>query len=89
MNGSPAQIRAIETLARHHLNDRESLEQLIRLFPETKSAGVQVAIASVLIRADYGSIATPKLAEMLRQSRLKSPQGENLIDVLIRRLPAP
>jgi hypothetical protein len=62
MNGSPAQIRAIETLAGHRLSDRQSLEQLIRLFPETKSVGVQVAIASVLIRADYGSIATPELA---------------------------
>jgi len=89
MNGSPAQIRAIETLARHRLSDRQSLEPLIRLFPETKSVGVQTAIASALIRADYRSIAKPELAQTLRQHRLKLPQGEDLIDVLIRRLQAP
>jgi hypothetical protein len=88
MQGSPAQIRAIDTLARHRLSDRQSLEEMIRLFSQTGTVGVQTAIASVLIRADYRAFATPELVETLRRSRLRPPQSEDLIDVLIRRLQA-
>ena len=49
-------------------------------------SSVQRAIAGVLIRADYQTLARPELARALRQHRLKSPDGEDLIDVLIRRL---
>ena len=48
--------------------------------------GVQTAIAAVLIRADYRSIASPELVQTLREHRLKSGAGQDLIDVLIRRL---
>jgi len=88
MNASPAQIRAIDTLARHNLSDRDAIAELIRLFPRTTSLGVQTAIAGALIRADYRAFATPELAQALRQQRLKAPQGDGLIDALIRRLPA-
>jgi hypothetical protein len=86
MNGSDAQVRALDTLARYHLSDRESLEELTRLFPRAKSVNVQRAIAGILIRSDFQTIATPELVKTLRQSRLKSPDGADLIDVLIRRL---
>jgi hypothetical protein len=86
MNGSDAQVRALDTLARYHLSDRESLEELTRLFPRAKSVNVQRAIAGILIRSDFQAIATPELVKTLRQSRLKSPDGADLIDVLIRRL---
>jgi hypothetical protein len=86
MNGSDAQVRALDTLARYHLSDRESLVELTRLFPVAKSVNVQRAIAGILIRSDYQAIATPELVQTLRQSRLKSPDGADLIDVLIRRL---
>ena len=86
MKSADAQIRALDTLARYRLSDRESLDALTRLFPLAKSIGVQRAIAGVLIRADYHSIANPELVHALRQHRLKSPNGEDLIDVLIRRL---
>lgn len=88
MNGSPAQIRAIDALARLRLSDRQSLEEIIRLYSQTKTPDVQTAIASVLIRADYRMFATSELVETLRQSRLKSQPGEDPIDVLIRRLQA-
>jgi hypothetical protein len=88
MNGSNAQVRALDTLADQHLSDPESLEELMRLFPLAESVGVQTAIAGVLIRADYKAIATPELLRTLRQSRLKSSGGPDLIDVLIRRLQA-
>jgi len=86
MNSSRAQIRALETLASQRLSDPDSLEELARLFPLTESVGVQTAIAGVLIRSDYQAIATPEFVQTLRQSRLKSSGGADLIDVLIRRL---
>jgi len=86
MNGSDAQVRALDTLAHYRLSDRESLEELTRLFPLAKSVNVQRAIAGILIRSDYQTIAKPKLAQTLREHRLKSPDGEDSIDVLIRQL---
>src|SRR6202049_178918 len=86
MNGSDAQVRALDTLAHYRLSDRESLEELTRLFPLAKSVNVQRAIAGILIRSDYQTIAKPKLAQTLREHRLKSPDGEDSIYVLIRQL---
>jgi hypothetical protein len=88
MNGSDAQVRALDTLAHYRLSDRESLEELARLFPLAKTINVQRAIAGILIRSDYRAIAGPQLVRALRQHRLKSSEGEDLIDVLIRRLQA-
>jgi hypothetical protein len=88
MNGSKAQVRALETLVSQRVSDPESLEELMRLFPLAESVGVQTAIAGVLIRADYKAIATPELVQTLRQSRLKSADGADLISILIRRLQA-
>jgi hypothetical protein len=89
MTASPAQIRAIDALARHNLSDREAIAELTRLFPRTASLGVQTAIAGALIRADRRAFATPELAQALRHQRIKAPQGEDLIDALIRRLQTP
>ena len=75
MNGSEAKVRALEALARLRLSDRESLEELARLYPVAESAGVQTAIAGVLIRADYRTIARPELVQTLREHRLKSGAG--------------
>jgi hypothetical protein len=88
MNGSNAQVRALDTLADQHLSDPESLEELTRLFPLAESVGVQTAIAGVLIRADYKAIAKPELVQTLQQHRLRASNGADLIDVLIRRLQA-
>jgi len=88
MNGSEAQVRALYTLARLQLSDRESLDELTRLFTVAKSVNVQRAIAGVLIRADYPSLPKPELLQALQQHRLKSPDGQDMIDVLIRRLQA-
>ena len=86
MKSADAQVRALDTLAGYRLSDRETLDALARLFPRARSIGVQRAIAGVLIRADYSAIANPALVRALREHRLKSPTGEDLIDVLIRRL---
>jgi hypothetical protein len=88
MNESKAQVRALETLASQQLSDPESLEELMRLFPLAESVGVQTAIAGILIRSDYRAIAAPELVQTLRQSRLKSRDGADVIGILIRRLQA-
>ena len=88
MNGSDAQVRALDTLAHYRFSDRESLEELTRLFPLTKSVNVQRAIAGILIRSDYQTIAKAELVQTLSEHRLKSPDGEDSIDVLLRRLRA-
>ena len=86
MSDAVAQARALDTLAHHRLSDRATLETLTDLFPSAKSVNVQRAIAGILIRSDYGQIASPELVRALRDHRLKSPDGNDLIDVLIRRL---
>jgi len=84
---SPAvQVRALDTLARLHIEDREILRSLEAAFASAKSVNVQRAIAEVFIRSDAPGIPKPELAAVLRQHRLRSGGGEDLIDVLLRRL---
>ena len=89
MRSSAGQARALDTLAGYELSDRAILDELVRLFALTRSLGVQRAIAGILIRSDYRALATPELVRALRESRVKSPDGADLIDVLIRRLQLP
>ena len=58
MNGS-ARRCAHWMRCSHHLSDPRNPGRLARLFPVAESAGVQTAIAGVLIRSDYQAIATP------------------------------
>ena len=60
MAGSPAQVRALDTLARNRLDDRQSLDELARLFPVSRSVDVQRAIAAVFIRSDYQLLPKPE-----------------------------
>ncbi len=84
-----AQIRALDILARHRLSDRQSLDELARLFPSAASLDVQRAIAAVFIRSDYQSLPRLEIAQLLSQSRRKSSGGDDIIDILIRRLQTP
>jgi hypothetical protein len=88
MTDAGAQIRALDTLARHRLSDRESLDVLVRLFPAAESVEVQRAIAAVIIRSDYQMLSGPEFIRVLSGSRLKSTRGDDVIDILIRRLKA-
>jgi hypothetical protein len=89
MTDANAQVRALDTLAHYYLSDHESLAELARLFPRAVSLSVQRAIAGVFIRSDARAIAELDLARIVRRYRLKSPDnGEDLIDVLLRRLRA-
>ena len=88
MPASDAQVRALETLSQQRLADPESLREIARLFPLAKSVQVQRAIANVLIRSDYRVLGQSDLARSLKQYRLKSPDGNDVIDALIRVLQA-
>jgi hypothetical protein len=86
MSPSEAQLRALDTLASQRLADPESLTELARLYAQARSVATQRAIAGVLIRADYPVPARAELARSLREHRLKSSDGGDVIDALIRRL---
>ena len=86
MPDSGAQVRALDSLAQHRVSDRESLEELTRVYLRAKSVDVQRAVAGILIRADYQPLASPERVRALREHRLRSPDGQDLIDALIRRL---
>ena len=89
MKGSGAQVRALETLARHHVTDREILDELIRLFAQTRSPAVQRAIAEIFIRTDLRAIPTPRVVQVLREHRLRpSGTGQDLVDILLEKLQA-
>ena len=89
MNGSEAQVRALDALAQHYLSDRESLDMLATLYSQTPSWPVQNAIAGILIRSDIRSIGSEELLRTLRERRHKPPSGDNMVDALISRLQLP
>ncbi len=86
MPASEAKIRALETLAGQRISDRESLEALARSYAQSESVAVQRAIAGILLRADFKSIERPELIRTLSGRRLRSADGQDIIDVLLRRL---
>jgi len=86
MSAGSAQVRALETLARQRLADAPSLQAIASLFPQARSLEAQRAIAGILIRSDTQMLARADLARSLRQHRLKSPGGSDVIDMLIRML---
>ena len=86
MSTGAGQVRALETLARQRLADPQSLQAIAELFGQARSLEMQRAIAGILIRADTQLLARAELARTLRQQRLKSPDGSDVIDMLIRTL---
>jgi hypothetical protein len=88
MRSADAQMLALDALALQHVTDAESVDALAGLFAVTESPKVQSAVAGVLLRADYEAVDTEQLAQLLRERRLKSASGGEVIDVLIRHLAA-
>lgn len=79
-----AQARALDMLAQQRLGDPQSLRDIVRLFALTRSLQVQRAIAGVLIRSDFRVLEQAELARTLRQHRLRSDDGEDVVDALLR-----
>jgi hypothetical protein len=89
MRGSAAQVRALEALARLHIDDRETLDRLAILFSRTPSVAVQRAVAEIFLRANPVTISSPELLAVLQKHRIKPVGGsQDLVDVLIGRLRA-
>jgi hypothetical protein len=88
MTTASAQVRALETLAKQGIADTESLREIARLFSRARSLEVQRAIAGILIRSDYKQLGPAELARSLTLHRMRSPDGHDVIDVLIRLLHA-
>lgn len=86
MTTPAAQLRALEALAKQRLADAQSLREIAALFPKARSLAAQRAIADILVRADYRQLAGSDLLASLRQHRLRSPDGSDVIDLLIRLL---
>jgi hypothetical protein len=86
MSAAASQVRALEALAKQRLADPQSLQEIAGLFPLARSLAVQRAIAGILIRADHKVLAKADLVRSLRQHRLRSPDGSDVIDMLIRLL---
>ena len=86
MPASAAQVRALDTLGRHYVEDRETLVMLIALFAQTPSQEVQMAIGGILLRADLRQVGSATLGRDLRQNRHTSSPGDDMIDALVRRL---
>jgi hypothetical protein len=83
-----AQVRALDTLAQQRLSDPDSLREIARLFAAAKSVEVQRAIAGILIRSDHRVLGQADLARTLKQHRIRSPDGSDVIDALLRVLQA-
>lgn len=86
MPAGPAQVRALETLARLHVGDRESLDALTALYAQTRLAAVQGAIAEVFLRAGASEVASPERIALLRSHRLPVRGGPDLVAVLLDRM---
>ena len=88
MRSVPAQVRALDTLGRHHVADHDVIEELARLFQRTHSLDVQRAIAEIFLRTGPETVDA-HVAATLRASRLRGPSAQpDLIDQLLRRLPS-
>jgi hypothetical protein len=84
MPASASQVRALETLSQQRISDPETLRAIAGLFPLAKSIAIQRAIAAILIRSDHRVLGEADLARSLKQYRIKSPDGEDVIDALLR-----
>ena len=86
MGESEAKLVALDTLARHYIADAQSLAELVRLYSQSESVAIQRAVAGILIRSDYRAVAKADLARTLAERRVRSAEGADVIDALIRRL---
>jgi hypothetical protein len=57
MEGTAAQVRALETLARHRIADRAILDELSRLYARTGALAVRRAIEEVFLRSEFRELS--------------------------------
>ena len=76
MPSPAAQTRALYTLGRLHVTDRDTLDELLRLFTRTRSFEVQLAIAEVFLRAGPEAIDSVGARQRFRLHRLRASGGQ-------------
>ena len=81
-----AQVRALGALAGRVVPDADSVASLAATFASTRSLAVQRGVAGAMLRADVGALGGARLAQTLRDHRVRSPEGRDVIDVLIRQI---
>ena len=88
MPSSPAQVRALESVARLNITDPDVLAEIAAIYANARSANVQRAAAEVFIRAGADVVDDkPELVSTLREHRVKAGDSHgDLVDVLIQRL---
>lgn len=85
-----SQVRAIDAIGRLNISDREVLQELSKVFAQSRSLEVQRAVAEVFIRSDPDALPKTGLIGILREHRVRSRGGgPDLIDTLIDRLQQP
>jgi hypothetical protein len=85
----PAQVRAIDAIARLNISDREVLRELSHTFAQSRSVEVQRALAELFIRSDPEALPRPDLLGIVREHRIKPRGGgHDLVDTLLERLQA-
>ena len=85
----PAQVRAIDAIARLNISDREVLRELTQTFAQSRSVEVQRALAELFIRSDPRALPRPDLLGIVREHRIKPRGGgHDLVDTLLERLQA-
>jgi hypothetical protein len=84
MPSSPAQVRALDALARLRISDGEILQELTRSFANARTPHVQDAIAEVFLRSDK---RPADLADVIRRHRLEPPGRGRVVDSLLAQLP--
>jgi hypothetical protein len=86
MRSVPAQVRALDTLGRHHIEDAAVIAQLAGLYARTRSIDVQRAVAEIFLRTGPAALDR-QVAVTLRAHRIRARgAGPDLIDQLLRRL---
>ena len=87
MPSSPAQVRALEALARLDIRDPEALANVARIYANARTANVQRAVAEVFIRSGAPELRKPEMVSTLREHRVKASDSRgDLVDVLLARL---
>lgn len=82
-----AQVRALDALSRHRVDDVEAMQVLARVFAEARSLGVQRAAANVMLRGNYAAIASGEMVAALRKKRIRG-EGDEVAEAFLRRLDA-
>lgn len=83
---SATQARALAALGRPEIAEAGTVDALARLYAETSSEEVQVAVAGLLLRVERSLLEPARLLPVLTGRRVRPGAAGTLVDALIARL---